>query len=95
MSTPHHHIFSIIVVTTSWIYNRRTTTTISGSAGQVPNCVEKAMNELAALTGRQYSLFDYHGCEDAEHVVVCMGMAAITVAETVAHLVIHRGMRVR
>lgn len=31
------------------------------------------MDRFAALTGRQYKLFDYHGAPDAERVVILMG----------------------
>ena len=33
------------------------------------------MNKLAAMTGRQYKLFDYHGAEDADRVIIAMGSA--------------------
>jgi len=38
-----------------------------------PEAVIKAMNDFAALTGRQYNLFEYHGAEDADRVVLAMG----------------------
>lgn len=38
-----------------------------------PDAVIKAMNDFAALTGRQYNLFEYHGAEDAERVILAMG----------------------
>src|SRR6201993_174056 len=41
-----------------------------------PNIVKAAMDRFAALTGRQYHLFDYHGAVDAERVVVIMGSGA-------------------
>ena len=45
------------------------------------------MDELAARTGRQYGLVDYHGAPDADRVVIVMGSAAGAVAETVDALV--------
>lgn len=60
-----------------------------------PAVVEKVMNEFAELTGRQYSLFDYHGDLEAIHVVVCMGMSAKVVETTVSHMVARRGDKVR
>jgi len=48
-----------------------------------PGIVQDVMNRFAKLTGRQYRLFDYHGAEDAEQVVVLMGSGAETVHETV------------
>lgn len=44
----------------------------------VPDAVEDYLDKLYALTGRRYHLFDYYGCEDAEHVVIMMGSAADT-----------------
>lgn len=51
-----------------------------------PGIVQQTMDEFAALTGRQYRLFDYVGAPDAERVIVIMGSGADTVEETVAHL---------
>ncbi|TVR28980.1 MAG: pyruvate:ferredoxin (flavodoxin) oxidoreductase, partial [Balneolaceae bacterium] len=48
-----------------------------------PGIVQDVMNRFAKLTGRQYNLFDYHGAEDAEQVIVLMGSGAETVHETV------------
>src|SRR5690606_28945632 len=47
-----------------------------------PEIVQKAMDEFAKLTGRQYHLFDYYGAPDAERVVIVMGSGAETVEET-------------
>ena len=49
----------------------------------VPGIIQETMDELAALTGRQYKLFDYHGAEDADRVIVVMGSAAETILETI------------
>ncbi|MBM4143543.1 MAG: pyruvate:ferredoxin (flavodoxin) oxidoreductase [Lentisphaerae bacterium] len=56
---------------------------------KAPGIVQKAMDRLAELTGRQYRLFDYVGAPDAERVIVAMGSATETVHETVAHLNAH------
>ncbi len=48
-----------------------------------PALVEQAMQHFAALTGRHYTLFEYHGAPDAERVIVVMGSAFETVAATV------------
>lgn len=48
-----------------------------------PGIVQDVMNRFARLTGRQYNLFDYHGADDAEQVMVLMGSGAETVHETV------------
>ncbi len=45
-----------------------------------PGIVQRAMDRLAALTGRQYRLFRYDGHPDAERVVVAMGSSAETLA---------------
>ena len=52
----------------------------------VPGIVQGVMDELAARTGRQYGLVDYHGAADAERVVVVMGSASGAVEETVDSL---------
>ncbi|MFE4107582.1 pyruvate:ferredoxin (flavodoxin) oxidoreductase [Almyronema epifaneia] len=48
-----------------------------------PDQVQAAMDRFAALTGRQYHLFDYHGAADAERVIVLMGSGSEAVQETV------------
>ncbi|WP_345786231.1 pyruvate:ferredoxin (flavodoxin) oxidoreductase [Coraliomargarita algicola] len=48
--------------------------------------VEAEMNKFAELTGRQYSLYEYEGAEDAEELIVIMGSGAETAAETAAYL---------
>jgi pyruvate-ferredoxin/flavodoxin oxidoreductase len=52
-----------------------------------PGIVQETMDRFAALTGRQYHLFDYHGAPDAEEIVVMMGSGAETVAATIDHLI--------
>jgi len=52
---------------------------------QMPQIIQGAMDHFAALTGRQYQLFDYVGAEDAERVIVIMGSAAETTQEVVEH----------
>ncbi len=49
----------------------------------LPSIVQNTMDKVAALTGRQYHLFDYYGAEDAEHVVVMMGSGSQTMRETI------------
>ncbi len=51
-----------------------------------PGVVQAAMDRFAALTGRQYRLFEYVGHPEAERVVVLMGSGAETAEETVEHL---------
>jgi pyruvate-ferredoxin/flavodoxin oxidoreductase len=53
---------------------------------ETPAIVEAEMTRFAALTGRQYHLFDYFGAPDAERVIVMMGSGCETAEETVAAL---------
>jgi len=52
-----------------------------------PDIVQETMDKFAALTGRQYKLFEYYGAPDAERVVIVMGSGGETVEETVNKLV--------
>ncbi|MDR2193718.1 MAG: pyruvate:ferredoxin (flavodoxin) oxidoreductase [Treponema sp.] len=52
----------------------------------VPSIVQAEMDKFAALTGRQYHLFDYFGAKDAEKVIIIMGSGAETCEETVEYL---------
>jgi pyruvate-ferredoxin/flavodoxin oxidoreductase len=52
-----------------------------------PGIVQEYMDRLAALTGRGYHLFDYHGAPDAERVIVLMGSGCETAHEAVEKLV--------
>jgi pyruvate-ferredoxin/flavodoxin oxidoreductase len=52
-----------------------------------PDTVEKVMDRFAALTGRQYRLFEYVGHPQAERVIVIMGSGADTAHEAVDRLV--------
>lgn len=51
-----------------------------------PDIVQEAMDQFAAITGRQYHLYEYHGAPDAERVIVVMGSGAETTHEVVDHL---------
>jgi pyruvate-ferredoxin/flavodoxin oxidoreductase len=59
----------------------------NGYHDAVPGIVTGVFDELATLTGRRYSLVDYHGAVDAERVVVIMGSGAGAARETVDALV--------
>jgi pyruvate-ferredoxin/flavodoxin oxidoreductase len=67
--------------------------TVNPFYATVPGAVQDAMDTLAARTGRHYRIVEYAGDPEAERVIVVMGSAAQTVAETVAHLCA-RGERV-
>jgi len=51
-----------------------------------PGIVQKAMDNFAILTGRQYKLFDYEGAPDAERIVIMMGSGAEAAHEAVEAL---------
>jgi len=52
-----------------------------------PATVQETMDKFAALTGRQYRLFDYLGAPDATRVIIMMGSGAETAHEAVEYLV--------
>jgi pyruvate-ferredoxin/flavodoxin oxidoreductase len=52
-----------------------------------PDIVQETMDQFAALTGRQYHLFDYIGAPDAERVIAIMGSGADIAQEAVEYLV--------
>ena len=49
----------------------------------VPGIVQKTMDKFAALTGRQYKLYEYHGAPNPERVIVMMGSGSEAAHETV------------
>jgi pyruvate-ferredoxin/flavodoxin oxidoreductase len=51
-----------------------------------PGLVQDAMDRVAAVTGRQYRLFDYYGPADAERVIVIMGSGAEACQDTADRL---------
>jgi pyruvate-ferredoxin/flavodoxin oxidoreductase len=53
----------------------------------IPGIIQETMDKFAALTGRQYHLFDYYGDPEAEDIVVMMGSGAETVAATAEYLI--------
>ena len=60
---------------------------------ELPARVQAAMDRFAALTGRQYRLFDYFGAPDAERVLIMMGSGVETAREAI-ELLNHHGARV-
>ncbi len=56
--------------------------TVNPYYAQLPQIVQASMDSFAALTGRQYHLFDYQGSADAERVLILMGSGAETARET-------------
>ncbi len=60
--------------------------TVNSFYRDTPGIVQAKMDRFAQLTGRPYSLFEYHGHPEAERVIVIMGSGAETVRETVDFL---------
>ena len=54
-----------------------------------PVVVQETMDQFAALTGRQYKLFDYVGAADADRVIIVMGSGAETAEQTALYLNTH------
>ena len=53
----------------------------------VPAIVEKYMEAVSKITGREYKLFSYYGAEDAERLIICMGSVTEAAREAIDHLV--------
>ena len=53
---------------------------------ELPAIVQKYMDKVAAITGRQLHLFDYVGAPDADKVVIAMGSGCETIEETINYL---------
>ncbi|BAY12148.1 pyruvate:ferredoxin (flavodoxin) oxidoreductase [Calothrix sp. NIES-2098] len=51
-----------------------------------PEITQKVMDEFAAMTGRQYQLYEYYGDPVAERVIVLIGSGCEAVHETVDYL---------
>ncbi|MCP4011125.1 MAG: pyruvate:ferredoxin (flavodoxin) oxidoreductase, partial [Proteobacteria bacterium] len=52
----------------------------------VPEIVQRTMDQFYELTGRRFKLFDYHGDEHAQQLIVIMGSGAEAVLESIAVL---------
>ncbi len=52
----------------------------------VPAILQNLMDRFAAITGRQYKLFDYYGAPDADRVIILMGSGCDVVEETIEAL---------
>jgi len=61
--------------------------TVNPFYARVPGAVQAAMDALGTRAGRHYRLAEYHGHPEADRVVVVMGSAAETAAETADYLV--------
>lgn len=54
-----------------------------------PSIVQNMMDRYAAVTGRQYHLFDYIGADDAETIIVSMASSCEVIEETLDYLNSH------
>lgn len=52
----------------------------------LPDVVEECMQQINAITGKDYRLFNYYGAKDADRVIIGLGSIAGTVQETVDYL---------
>lgn len=57
--------------------------TVNSFYDATPGIIQETMDRFAALTGRQYKLFDYYGDPEATRVIVMMGSGAETVRQTI------------
>jgi len=48
-----------------------------------PEIVQRSMDKLAGIVGRQYHLFDYYGAPDAERVIIAMGSGCGAIEEAI------------
>ncbi len=53
---------------------------------KTPEIVQKAMDKLGKMTGRNYKIYEYVGAPDAERVIVIMGSGAETIHEVAEFL---------
>ncbi len=53
---------------------------------EVVDIVEDYVNQLSALVGRKYGLFDYYGTADADRVIIAMGSVTEAIKETIDYL---------
>jgi pyruvate-ferredoxin/flavodoxin oxidoreductase len=53
----------------------------------VPDIVEKYMQDIQKITGREYHPFSYYGPADAENIIIAMGSVTETTREVIDYLV--------
>ena len=53
---------------------------------KLPDIVNKYMQEINKITGKNYQPFNYHGHPQAEDVIIAMGSVCDTIKETIANL---------
>ena len=52
----------------------------------VPGIVEKYMEAVSKITGREYKLFSYYGADDADRVIICMGSVTEAAREAIDYM---------
>jgi len=55
--------------------------------------VNEYMEQVSALTGREYKPFTYYGDPDAEHIIMAMGSVTETIRETIDYLAATKGSK--
>ena len=60
--------------------------TVNKNYDALPDIVEKAMADVAKITGRVHHVFDYYGAPDADRVVIAIGSVCQTMQEAVDYL---------
>ena len=60
----------------------------------LPAIVQEYMDKVNKKIGTNYALFNYHGAQDAEHVIVAMGSVNETIEETIDYMVEKTGAKV-
>lgn len=63
--------------------------TVNPYYAATPGIVQSCMDRFAELTGRQYSLCEYYGAPDAEHLIIVLGSGAGVTHETMEFLAEH------
>ncbi len=58
----------------------------NGAYNELPAVVEEYMQQINAVTGEDYHIFNYYGAPDATRVIVAMGSVSGTIRETVDYL---------
>ncbi|BAH07996.1 pyruvate:ferredoxin (flavodoxin) oxidoreductase [Clostridium kluyveri] len=53
---------------------------------KVPEIVERYMEDINKITGKNYKPFEYYGHEEAEHIIIAMGSVCDTIEETIDYL---------
>ena len=60
----------------------------------LPAIVQEYMDKVNKKIGTNYALFNYHGAQDAEHVIVAMGSVNETIEETIDYMIEKTGAKV-